>query len=303
MGSWLAVVAADGRAPGRVPLAVVRLETTDLEVTLFEREEIPPGCLPVQGGALTLGGDRGNPLSPPARAATVSDFFYAVHPVSCGEYAAFLGAIGDDASRRAPRFRDEGGNYWPGPPWEVPTAERIAAWPRERAERVERLQRTPFDWEEDWPVVAVSWRDALAWCAWRRARDGRPWTLATSAAWERAVRGADQRVFSMGDSLDSRWANGLFSFPKGHPAGRDTFPHDESPFGMRHLTGNARTLCLNRDAPPGLDWRAGRGGDWAESELYARCSFYAVQDVVQVAITTGFRPAVPIRLGNPVHLA
>jgi hypothetical protein len=55
------------------------------------------------------------------------------------------------------------------------------------------------------------------------------------------------------------------------PCPVDSFPTDESSYGIRGLCGNCRDLCLNDPGPQYPGWRLNRGGAWAlpAGELFA----------------------------------
>jgi hypothetical protein len=42
----------------------------------------------------------------------------------------------------------------------------------------------------------------------------------------------------------------------------DSFPTDESPYGVRNLAGNVRTFCLNSPGPAYPGWRLIAGAGW-----------------------------------------
>ncbi|MCC6741486.1 MAG: SUMF1/EgtB/PvdO family nonheme iron enzyme [Planctomycetia bacterium] len=284
MGSYLLVLAKDGRAPARVPVCVSRGGHVEQPVTLFRPGEVPEGFSAVAEGAFGYQGDRDNPYSGPAETRDVPTFFLATHPVTCREYAAFLNALPPaEAARRAPRASSDAPPLWPGPTW---------TWVGARP-----VPNTDAAWEPEWPVVGVSWEDAMAYAAWKRSQDGRLVTLPTSVQWEKAARGPDRRIYPWGAHLDPRWANGERSHDgPPRPAEVGAFPADESPYGVRGLAGNTRDACLD-DA--GSDWpgrRWFRGGTWARPAIEMRASDRTALGTKVVVYDFGFRIAIAARL-------
>ncbi|MCI0518808.1 MAG: SUMF1/EgtB/PvdO family nonheme iron enzyme, partial [Chloroflexi bacterium] len=92
--------------------------------------------------------------------------------------------------------------------------------------------------EGDHPVVNVSWRDSVAYCAWLSAQTGKRYTLPSEAEWEKAARGADGRVYPWGDDFDKTRCN---TREGGHgdtsPVGRYS-PRGDSPYGCADMSGN-----------------------------------------------------------------
>ncbi|MGC9523445.1 MAG: SUMF1/EgtB/PvdO family nonheme iron enzyme [Anaerolineae bacterium] len=54
---------------------------------------------------------------------------------------------------------------------------------------------------DDEAVIFVSWHDAVAFCEWLSAREGRPYRLPTEAEWEYACRAGTSTPYSTGDTL------------------------------------------------------------------------------------------------------
>ncbi|HEV2992583.1 MAG TPA: bifunctional serine/threonine-protein kinase/formylglycine-generating enzyme family protein [Candidatus Angelobacter sp.] len=89
-----------------------------------------------------------------------------------------------------------------------------------------------FD-KPQYPVVNVSWDDAVAYAQWAGKR------LPTELEWEKAARGTDGRLWPWGNSFDSARANlegeqdgYLYAAPVG------SFPSGKSPYGALDMAGN-----------------------------------------------------------------
>jgi hypothetical protein len=108
--------------------------------------------------------------------------------------------------------------------------------------------------DDRFPVVHVSWNDAVAYC---EAAGGR---LPTEAEWEFAARGDARRVFPWGDSWQpdaAHWGredvDGL--------ARVDGYDRGATPEGRRHMAGNVAEWT----ATAANEERVIRGGSWLET--------------------------------------
>jgi serine/threonine protein kinase/formylglycine-generating enzyme required for sulfatase activity len=302
-GSWLVLVVPREGLPVRAPVFVRRLELAELDVTVFATEEIPGGFVQVPGGPFPSQGDPGNPASGPAGIAEVPDFFSARVPVTCEEYAAFLTDLDrtdpKEAAKRVPRAGKGGDPYWPrvaGGGYAVPDA----SLPPQARAGSRRLDSASADWRSDWPVLGVSWADAMAYARWRSLREGRLYTLLHEDQGEKAARGVDARAYPWGETFDACLCNAYGSHADGYyPVGVSAFPYDESPYGIRHLAGNSWNWCLN---DPGLShgtMRIGKGGAFTQAPPRNRGSHSGVNHIHAAFFSNGLRLACVCRLSPP----
>ena len=109
------------------------------------------------------------------------------------------------------------------------------------------------------PVTLVDWHGAVAYAQWIAQEHARPWRLPNELEWEKAARGVDGRIYPWGDHVEAPWACMLDSH-EGEPqmAPVESYPTDESPYGVRGLAGNVRSWCANHwthDGPRLVDQR------------------------------------------------
>ncbi len=302
MGSYLCQVRHPDRAPVHYPLWVRRGdhwdgappgESAPQPVYLPRRDELGPEDCYVPAGWFASGGDREAPSSLPRRWLWVDGQVFRRFPVRNREYLAFLNARvaagrEDEALRFAPRERAGiAGEQGAGTAGELGAL--IYGFDGQRFSL--RPDRDGDGWDPEWPVVMVDWHSAAAFAAWAAERSGLPWRLPGELEWEKAARGVDGRRFPWGDGFDPSWAcTGLSHRGRPLPAVVDTFPVDESPYGVRGLGGNVRDWCADAYAPegppavesrlapapravPAGSHRVGRGGSWTFPAQSARVAY------------------------------
>jgi toxoflavin biosynthesis protein ToxD len=138
--------------------------------------------------------------------------------------------------------------------------------------------------QENFPVVGVSWQDALAYCKWLSRKTGAEMRLPTEAEWERAARGDGEHIYPWGDAFDP-WRCNTMESGKHAPTEVGAYsPGGDSPFGAADMVGNVweMTSTLLKPYPYRKDdgredlaaagKRVLRGGSWYYSRKLARCA-------------------------------
>lgn len=143
--------------------------------------------------------------------------------------------------------------------------------------------------EGDHPVVAVSFYEAEAYCAWSGGR------LPTEWEWERAACGGLDQMWPWGDDADvvAEWYD---HGKTGHITTVMTAAADSqqeslhSPDGLQHMAGNVWEWT---DAwyDENETWRVLRGGSYLNLPSYCHCSHREPARPERVTYTAGFRCA------------
>ncbi|MFT4979642.1 MAG: serine/threonine protein kinase/formylglycine-generating enzyme required for sulfatase activity [Myxococcota bacterium] len=302
IGSYLLKIQHPDRQEVRYPLLIERQEHWDgvppgglqpHPVYLPRRRELRSDDCYVPAGWFWSGGDPDAGLSLPRRRLWCDGAIVKRFPVTNAEYMAFLDdlvASGQEplARRYAPRER---------PTPDAPDGALL--YGRSSLGRFLLVPDATGDvWLQDMPVIMMPWAGAVAYTRWKAAREGLPWRLPGELEWEKAARGVDGRLYPWGDRFDPSWCCTRASHPgRPQPVSVDSFPIDESPYGVRGMAGNTRDWCgdlysprgprleADRVVPPQLPTRtehsAGhtgitRGGAWWYSPREARVTYRTI---------------------------
>lgn len=154
--------------------------------------------IPITGGTFMMGRGAGPPQEIPAHAVTVQPFQMDRTEVTNSEYAEFVAKL-----KRPPP------THWAG-------------------------DKPPFG-QELWPVVNISFDDAVAFAAWRSSRDGVTYRLPTEEEWEYAARNGERAdLYPWGPD----WQNGVAVLKEATPATVGSRTGGKNIWGVYDLIGN-----------------------------------------------------------------
>jgi serine/threonine-protein kinase len=287
-GSYLLEISHPRCAPVRMPIHMARSQqwsnrpspdAAPVTLALPFLEDLGQDDLYVPAGLFWSGGDTRALESLPRRQVWVDGFVMRRFPVTNREYLLFLNGLvnyGRDQEAAWHCPREEGGEH--------------SFYGKDESGRYSlRQDKTGNTLRPDWPVLKVSWDDAMAYALWESDRSAHHWRLPSELEWEKAARGADGRFHPWGDHFEPTW-----TCTRDSHAGQPQltvvhrFPVDESPFGVRHMGGNASDWCLEAFDPAGPPLsgntlvvqapevdaahplRAVRGGGWRGIGLLSR---------------------------------
>lgn len=214
----------------------------------------------VPAGDFTMGNDALTPEvckntypASPAHQVHLSGYWIAKTPTTIGQFSAFIKATGyttdpERAEYEGPwvyDFAEQGFRSKKGYRWDNAFKDVLARYPE-------------LSINEQHPVNAISWYDAIAYTNWLSKETGLRFTLPTEAEWEYAARGTDGRPYPWGsqtpDGTRANYADETFDkyFPNTgqsivHHGVNDgfaitspvgSFPAGASPVGALDMAGN-----------------------------------------------------------------
>ncbi len=259
-GSYRLAASAPGFADVVYPFEIARGESRALRIALLPGAAVPRGFVYVAAGEFWFG-DGDEQLrtqfldTAPLHRRATDGYFIARDEVTFREWIAFLAATpaqerallaprGSAPTRGSIELREDAGG------WQLtiqPATQRYSARTGEPIVYAGRKTLARQDWL-DFPVSGVSAQQARQYFAWLRDTGRVPNArLCTELEWERAARGADDRVYPNGDQLRPQDANFDLTYGRrGAAYGPDavgSHPATRSPFGVDDLVGNVLELA------------------------------------------------------------
>lgn len=241
---------------------------------------VPAGVYPI--------GDHLHTAERPAHSQKTTGFLIDVFPVTNADFAHFMAEGGYLESE-----------YWLPDGWRLIQEQRISA---------------PAFWNlsghacgedyPDYPVVGVSWYEAMAYARWKGQR------LPTEIEWEMACRGIEGRIWPWGNQWEAGRANtaesGLLNLC---PVG--SFPEGQSPVGCHDMIGQIYEWTSSlyqaypyqrddgRESPVQAGPRTLRGCSWStRGSYFSRASYRFLQPPEHRHSDIGFRCAMDRPVGD-----
>jgi formylglycine-generating enzyme required for sulfatase activity len=188
----------------------------------------------VAAGSFRMGDNfnEGDARERPVHVVDLDAYYIGKYPITNGEYKKFR----DDPGYDDPKF-------WPGRV--VVSKEQSTVWARTGA----------VAGKENFPVAAVTWDQAMAYCQWLSAKTGKKYRLPTEAEWEKAARGTDGRRYPWGNDLDPSYASykekplTFVGFYDGSKRGDLQTHSSASPYGAFDMEGGVFEWCSDWYSP------------------------------------------------------
>ncbi|NPD26873.1 bifunctional serine/threonine-protein kinase/formylglycine-generating enzyme family protein [Corallococcus exiguus] len=275
-GAYVLAFQAPGRVRVVLPVVLAPGERFEVRVSPPLESQVPEGFVYVPPGRFLFGSSDDEALrreflqAPPLRPVTTQGYLIGRDEVTFAEWLTFLESLPADArARHTPGVRSTAGALTltrERDGWRLmlqPTQQPLTARSGEPIRYPGRAHRAVQDWLR-FPVSAISLEDARAYVAWLDRTGRLPGArLCTEYEWERAARGADDRLFPAGDLLAPDDAN----FDETHgrqplgfgPDEVGSHPASVSPFGVMDLAGNVIEWVRSVRSP---DEAVARGGSW-----------------------------------------
>ncbi|NJM85307.1 MAG: formylglycine-generating enzyme family protein [Leptolyngbyaceae cyanobacterium RM2_2_21] len=138
--------------------------------------------------------------------------------------------------------------------------------------------------EGQYPVVLVSYDDAIAYADWKGQQTGQIYRLPTALEWEKAARGEDGRYFPWGSDWQPEATNWAGQAQHTTPVGN--YPLSRSPYGIEDMAGNVFEFT---NAVGDRQRVVMKGCSWDDLPGFCRAAYRHSRPVGSRHILFGFR--------------
>ncbi len=313
LGRRIIPVLADGDDLSAVPLSLTNTQWVDVRAgyrQAVEGELLPAlrrhlgGGLPapvrfdwitIPDGEFLMGSDKQNDSLAwddelPQHRLHLPAYRIARVPVTVAQFAAFVAATGHKTTAEARGFA----RVWTGTKWDDVKG---ANWLHPRGPDSDVAAK------QDHPVTCISWHDAQAFCVWATRVTGETVVLPSEAAWEKAARGTDGRIYPWGNEPPTEHLCN-FAGKVGDTTAVGSYPAGASPYGALDMAGNVWEWTATKwvdnykkylpdDDPAGDASRTLRGGSFDYLVRFVRCACRFRDSPDVMLFNVGFRVVSP----------
>ncbi len=226
----------------------------------------------VPAGAFTMGSpqsEEGRETNEVEHLVMLNSYRISKYEITVGQFKIFVDATSYKTDAEKDKGEVSGSGFWNG---------KEIQYKKEINWRYDSRGNLRTEDQYNYPVVHVSWNDAMAFANWLGCR------LPTEAEWEYACRAGTKTIFSTGDCLSSEQANYNGNNPlskcnKGTYVAKtmlaDSF--NSNPWGIYNMHGNVWEWCSdwfaeypagNQTNPAGPEKgtrKIARGGAWTSN--------------------------------------
>jgi eukaryotic-like serine/threonine-protein kinase len=279
-GHWLIRITAEGYQDAIYPILVKRNHIVDIQCTLFKPEELSKNFTYIPKGKVKIGDESQEYQKQKVTEVNVDSFAMSKTLITCGDYLNFLNHLHtinpDKAKQKVPRLphlniklwkQDKEGNY------ALPEASK------------------EMPWSKDWPIFAISYRDAQSFCRWFSIRLGFQVRLPTVHEWEKAARGLDTRIYPWGNYFDESFCHTAIGRlgSQMYPLAIKQVAKDCSPYGIYDMAGLVSEFCDVSSAVQG-QFKFLKGGNFAcQTATRSHCAHQVRVNPQDSIYTAGFR--------------
>ena len=221
-----------------------------------------PEMVFVKGGSFKMGSNKGYDDEKPVHNVTLSSFYISKYEVTVGQYKEFCKATGH-------QFPSKPTRQW------YEEHDNVRDW----------------TWRDNYPIVNVSWYDAMEYCKWLSEQTGDTYTLPTEAQWEFAARGGNKsqnyKYAGSNNINEVAWYDET-TYERGpRPVGQ-LKPNE---LGLYDMSGNAFEWCLDNYGPySSKSVKNPTGAKKSSYKVIRGGSWYYVDDFCRITLRDAPKP-------------